>query len=97
MHYNEFVHHLFLHKGLDEYLIKYKKFIVTNFQRLIREKILVSFNNIDYVFNYYDDFYYKFFIAKIINEENIRVEYLLNIIKFVIIVKINIYMMQYYH
>ena len=70
MHYNEFVHHLFLHKDLDEYLIKYKKFIVTNFQRLIREKILVSFNNIDYVFNYYDDFYYKFFIAKIINEEN---------------------------
>lgn len=79
MHYNEFVHHLFLHKGLDEYLIKYQKFIVTNFQRLIREKILVSFNNIDYVFNYYDDFYYKFFIAKIINEENIRVEYLLKI------------------
>lgn len=79
MHYNEFVHHLFLHKGLDEYLIRYKKFIVTNFQRLIREKILVSFNNIDYVFNYYDDFYYKFFIAKIINEENIRVEYLLKI------------------
>ena len=70
MHYNEFVHHLFLHKDLDEYLIKHKKFIVTNFQRLIREKILVSFNNIDYVFNYYDDFYYKFFIAKIINEEN---------------------------
>ena len=70
MHYNEFVHHLFLHKDLDEYLIKYKKFIVTNFQRLIRENILVSFNNIDYVFNYYDDFYYKFFIAKIINEEN---------------------------
>ena len=28
----------------------------------IREKILVSFNNIDYVFNYYDDFYYKFFM-----------------------------------
>ena len=79
MHYNEFVHHLFLHKDLDEYLIKYKKFIVTNFQRLIREKILVSFNNIDYVFNYYDDFYYKFFIAKIINEENIKVEYLLKI------------------
>ena len=79
MHYNEFVHHLFLHKDLDEYLIKHKKFIVTNFQRLIREKILVSFNNIDYVFNYYDDFYYKFFIAKIINEENIKVEYLLKI------------------
>ena len=79
MHYNEFVHHLFLHKDLDEYLIKYKKFIVTNFQRLIREKILVSFNNIDYVFNYCDDFYYKFFIAKIINEENIKVEYLLKI------------------
>ena len=79
MHYNEFVHHLFLHKDLDEYLIKYKKFIVTNFQRLIREKILVSFNNIDYVFNYYDDFYYKLFIAKIINEENIKVEYLLKI------------------
>ena len=79
MHYNEFVHHLFLHKDLDEYLIKYKKFIVTNFQRLIRENILVSFNNIDYVFNYYDDFYYKFFISKIINEENIKVEYLLKI------------------
>lgn len=79
MHYNEFVHHLFLHKDLDEYLIKHKKFIVTNFQRLIREKILVRFNNIDYVFNYYDDFYYKFFIAKIINEENIKVEYLLKI------------------
>lgn len=79
MHYNEFVHHLFLHKDLDEYLIKYKKFIVTNFQRLIRENILVSFNNIDYVFNYYADFYYKFFIAKIINEENIKVEYLLKI------------------
>ena len=79
MHYNEFVHHLFLHKDLDEYLIKYKKFIVTNIQRLIREKILVSFNNIDYVFNYCDDFYYKFFIAKIINEENIKVEYLLKI------------------
>ena len=79
MHYNEFVHHLFLHKDLDEYLIKHKKFIVTNFQRLIREKILVSFNNIDYVFNYCDDFYYKFFIAKIINEENIKVEYLLKI------------------
>lgn len=79
MHYNEFVHHLFVHKDLDEYLIKYKKFIVTNFQRLIREKILVSFNNIDYVFNYYDDFYYKFFISKIINEENIKVEYLLKI------------------
>lgn len=79
MHYNEFVHHLFLHKDLDEYLIKYKKFIVTNFQRLIREKIIVSFNNIDYVFNYYYDFYYKFFIAKIINEENIKVEYLLKI------------------
>lgn len=79
MHYNDFIYHLFLHKDLDEYLIKYKKFIVTNFQRLIREKILVSFNNIDYVFNYYDDFYYKFFIAKINNEENIRVEYLLKI------------------
>ena len=25
MHYNEFIHHLFLHKDLDEYLIKYKK------------------------------------------------------------------------
>ena len=49
-------------QDLDEYLIKYKKFIVTNFQRLIRENILVSFNNIDYVFNYYDDFYYKFFM-----------------------------------
>lgn len=79
MFYNEFVYQLSCHKDLDNFLINSKDSIVINFQRLVREKVLVNLNNIDYVFNFYDDFYYKFFIAKIIKEENIRVEYLLKI------------------
>lgn len=81
MTYNEFVHQLFSKKDLDSFLTKVtsKEFIVSNFQRLIRENISINLENIDYVFNYYNDLYYKFFIAKILNEEKTKVEYFLKI------------------
>ena len=81
MTYNEFVYHLFSRKDLDSFLTKAasKEFIVINFQRLIRENISINIDNIDFVFNYYNDLYYKFFIAKILNEEKTKVEYFLKI------------------
>lgn len=81
MTYNEFVHQLFSKKDIDSFLTNTtsKEFIVSNFLRLIRENISINLENIDYVFNYYNDLYYKFFIAKILNEEKIKVEYFLKI------------------
>lgn len=81
MTYNEFVHQLFSKKNIDSFLTNTtsKEFIVSNFQRLIRENISINLENIDYVFNYYNDLYYKFFIAKILNEEKTKVEYFLKI------------------
>ena len=81
MTYNEFVYHLLSRKDLDSFLTKAasKEFIVINFLRLIRENISINLENIDFVFNYYNDLYYKFFIAKILNEEKTKVEYFLKI------------------
>ena len=81
MTYNEFVYHLLSRKDLDSFLTKAasKEFIVINFQRLIRENISINLENIDFVFNYYNDLYYKFFIAKILNEEKTKVKYFLKI------------------
>lgn len=81
MTYNEFVYHLLSRKDLDSFLTKAasKEFIVINFQRLIRENISINIDNIDFVFNYYNDLYYKFFIAKILNEEKTKVKYFLKI------------------
>ena len=81
MTYNEFVYQLLSSKDLDSFLTKAasKEFIVINFLRLIRENISINLENIDFVFNYYNDLYYKFFIAKILNEEKTKVEYFLKI------------------
>ena len=81
MTYNEFVYHLLSRKDLDSFLTKAasKEFIVINFLRLIRENISINLENVDFVFNYYNDLYYKFFIAKILNEEKTKVEYFLKI------------------
>ena len=81
MTYNEFVYHLLSRKDLDSFLTKAasKEFIVINFQRLIRENISINIDNIDFVLNYYNDLYYKFFIAKILNEEKTKVKYFLKI------------------
>ena len=81
MNYNLFIYHLFSNENIDSFLTKDSslEFIILNFQKLIKETINVDFKNIDFVFNYYDNFYYKFFIVKIMKNETSKVDYLFKI------------------
>lgn len=81
MNYNIFIYHLFSNEEIDSFLTKDSslEFIILNFQKLIKETITVDFKNIDFVFNYYDNFYYKFFVVKIMKNETLKVDYLLKI------------------
>ncbi len=81
MNYNLFIYHLFSNENIDSFLTKDSslEFIILNFKKLIKETINVDFKNIDFVFNYYDNFYYKFFIVKIMKNETSKVDYLFKI------------------
>lgn len=79
MSFDEFIYQIYNNNNLDDFLINEMSFINIHFQRLILIKFSLEYNNIDYVFNYYDNFYYKFFIAKMIKDENTKIEYLLKI------------------
>ena len=79
MSFDEFIYQIYNNNNLDDFLINEMSFINIHFQRLILIKFSLEYNNIDYVFNYYDNFYYKFFIAKMIKDENTKTEYLLKI------------------